>query len=208
MPSPARSCTRPARARWQALGEVPFGLYYGSVDSTPLFVLLARAYFDRTGDHALIAELWPNIEAALGWMEQHGDIDRDGFLEYNRKSEIGLTNQGWKDSVDSIFHADGALAEPPIALCEVQGYAYAAWAGAAALARALGKNERANVLSREGDRASAPLRGRVLVRGARHLCARARRPEAAMPREIVQRGPGAVHRHRRGSIAPSASPRP
>jgi glycogen debranching enzyme len=129
------------------LGEVPFGLYYGSVDSTPLFVLLARAYFDRTGDHALVAELWPNIEAALGWMEQHGDIDRDGFLEYNRKSEIGLTNQGWKDSVDSIFHDDGALADPPIALCEVQGYAYAAWVGAAAMARALGKTERANVLS-------------------------------------------------------------
>lgn len=130
-----------------ALGEVPFGLYYGSVDSTPLFVLLARAYFDRTGDHPLIAELWPNIEAALGWMEQHGDIDRDGFLEYNRKSEIGLTNQGWKDSVDSIFHADGTLAEPPIALCEVQGYAYAAWAGAAVLARVLGKNDRANALT-------------------------------------------------------------
>jgi glycogen debranching enzyme len=129
------------------LGEVPFGLYYGSVDSTPLFIVLARAYFDRTGDQALIAELWPNIEAALGWMEQHGDIDRDGFLEYDRKSKIGLTNQGWKDSVDSVFHADGALAEPPIALCEVQGYAYAAWVGAAALARTLGKNDRGNALT-------------------------------------------------------------
>jgi glycogen debranching enzyme len=129
------------------LGEVPFGLYYGSVDSTPLFVVLARAYFDRTGDQALIEEIWPNIEAALGWMERYGDIDGDGFLEYDRKSKLGLTNQGWKDSADSVFHTDGRLADTPIALCEVQGYAYAAWLGAATLARALGKNDRANGLT-------------------------------------------------------------
>jgi glycogen debranching enzyme len=130
-----------------ALGEVPFALYYGSVDSTPLFIVLARAYFDRTGDQALIAELWPHIEAAIGWMETYGDLDGDGFLEYDRKSKIGLTNQGWKDSADSIFHADGRLADTPIALCEVQAYAYAAWLGAATLARALGKNERANAMT-------------------------------------------------------------
>jgi glycogen debranching enzyme len=130
-----------------ALGEVPFALYYGSVDSTPLFVALARAYFDRTGDQALIEELWPNIEAAIGWMERYGDLDGDGFLEYDRKSKLGLTNQGWKDSADSVFHADGRLADTPIALCEVQAYAYAAWLGAATLARALGKNERANALT-------------------------------------------------------------
>jgi glycogen debranching enzyme len=130
-----------------ALGEVPFGLYYGSVDSTPLFVVLARAYFDRTGDQALIAELWPNIEAAIGWMERYGDLDGDGFLEYDRKSKIGLTNQGWKDSGDSIFHADGRLADTPIALCEVQAYGYAAWLGAATMARALGKNDRANTFT-------------------------------------------------------------
>jgi glycogen debranching enzyme len=130
-----------------ALGEVPFGLYYGSVDSTPLFIVLARAYLDRTGDQALIAELWPNIEAAIAWMERYGDLDGDGFLEYDRKSKIGLTNQGWKDSGDSIFHADGRLADTPIALCEVQAYAYAAWLGAATMARALGKNERANAFT-------------------------------------------------------------
>ena len=130
-----------------ALGEVPFALYYGSVDSTPLFVVMARAYFERTGDHALINELWPNIEAALGWMERYGDLDGDGFLEYDRKSKLGLTNQGWKDSADSIFHANGELADTPIALCEVQAYAYAAWLGAATMARALGKNERANALT-------------------------------------------------------------
>ena len=130
-----------------ALGEVPFARYYGSVDSTPLFIMLARAYFDRTGDQDLIAEIWPNIEAAIGWMEQYGDLDGDGFLEYDRRSKTGLANQGWKDSTDSIFHADGRLAEAPIALCEVQGYAYAAWVGAAALARVLGRNERANALT-------------------------------------------------------------
>lgn len=130
-----------------ALGEVPFGLYYGSVDSTPLFIVLARAYFDRTGDQALIEEIWPNIEAAIGWMERYGDLDGDGFLEYDRKSKLGLTNQGWKDSSDSVFHKDGRLADTPIALCEVQAYAYAAWLGAATLARALGKNERANALT-------------------------------------------------------------
>ncbi|MBW8270405.1 amylo-alpha-1,6-glucosidase [Caldovatus aquaticus] len=126
-----------------ALGEVPFGLYYGSVDSTPLFVMLAAAYWDRTGDLALIRALWPNIEAALGWMERHGDRDGDGFLEYHRLSSKGLVNQGWKDSHDAIFHADGSTPEGPIALVEVQAYAYAAWSGAARLAAALGRKAQA-----------------------------------------------------------------
>jgi glycogen debranching enzyme len=119
------------------LKEVPFGCYYGSVDATPLFIMLAAAYFARTGDRALIETLWPHVEAALRWMEVYGDRDGDGFLEYGRKSRDGLVNQGWKDSGDSIFHADGSLAEAPIALVEVQGYAYAAYRGAAALATAL-----------------------------------------------------------------------
>ena len=108
------------------LGEVPFGRYYGSVDSTPLFVLLAARYFLRTGDQATIRALWPNIEAALAWIDHYGDRDGDGFVEYYRVSENGLANQGWKDSHDSIFHADGRLATGPIALCEVQAYVYAA----------------------------------------------------------------------------------
>jgi glycogen debranching enzyme len=123
-----------------ALGEVPFARYYGSVDATPLFVILAAAYHARTGDVALIRQIWPNIEAALGWMDAFGDSDGDGFLEYARKTEIGLVNQGWKDSSDSIFYEDGRLAEEPIALCEVQAYAFAAWRGAAALAGALGRD--------------------------------------------------------------------
>jgi glycogen debranching enzyme len=120
------------------LGEVPFGMYYGSVDATPLFVVLAGLYFQRTGDLATISALWPNIEAALEWLDRFGDLDGDGFIEYSARTPRGLVNQGWKDSVDSVFHAEGRLAEGPIALVEVQAYAYAARRHAAALARRLG----------------------------------------------------------------------
>jgi glycogen debranching enzyme len=126
-----------------ALGEIPFGRYYGTADATPLFVMLAHTYFERTGDLSLIERLWPNITAALDWLGGPGDPDRDGFIEYARRSETGLVQQGWKDSWDSVFHADGSLAEPPIALCEVQAYAYGAWIGAAGLAAARGDNAQA-----------------------------------------------------------------
>src|SRR5262249_19694041 len=107
-----------------ALHEVPFGLYYGSVDATPLFVMLAGLYLERTGDVETVGKLWPNIAAALHWIDNEGDPDRDGFIEYSRAAETGLANQGWKDSPDCIFDADGKLAEGPIALCELQGYAF------------------------------------------------------------------------------------
>src|ERR1700752_3293866 len=126
-----------------ALGEVPFGRYYGSADATPLFVMLAHAYYERSADLAFIDELWPNLLAALDWMDAFGDVDGDGFIEYARQSDTGLAQQGWKDSWDSLVHEDGALARPPIALCEVQAYAYAAWIGAAALAAARGDAEQA-----------------------------------------------------------------
>ena len=119
------------------LGEVPFRCYYGSIDATPLFVLLAGAYHRRTGDIETIAQLWPNIEAALGWIDAFGDRDGDGFVEYLARDGHGLVNQGWKDSQDSVFHADGSNARGPIALCEVQAYVYAARREAAAMARAL-----------------------------------------------------------------------
>ena len=121
-----------------ALGEVPFGKYYGSADATPLFVMLAVVYFERTADRQFIDRLWPHILAALEWMEKHGDADDDGFIEYARRSHSGLIQQGWKDSYDSVFHADGALADAPIAVCEIQGYAYQAWRGAAKLAKLRG----------------------------------------------------------------------
>jgi len=134
-----------------ALGEVPFGLYYGSVDATPLFVMLAGLFAERTGDDAIIVELWPAIEAALSWIDGPGDLDGDGFLEYYRATERGLANQGWKDSEDAIFHADGRLAKGPIAVAEVQGYVYCAKQVLARCAERLGWTERARLLKAEAD---------------------------------------------------------
>lgn len=135
-----------------ALREVPFAQYYGSVDATPLFVLLAGLYVERTGDNETLAELWPSIEAALDWIDGPGDPDRDGFVEYRRASEEGLTNQGWKDSYDAIFHADGRLAEGYIALAEVQGYVFAGKRLAARCAVRMGLPERALQLEAEAQR--------------------------------------------------------
>jgi glycogen debranching enzyme len=126
-----------------ALGEIPFGRYYGSVDATPLFVVLAGEYHERTADRAFIESIWPNVEAALGWIDTYGDPDRDGLVEYMRKSPDGLVHQGWKDSQDSVFHADGTLAEPPFALCEVQAYVYLAKRRAAELSLVLGHERQA-----------------------------------------------------------------
>jgi glycogen debranching enzyme len=133
------------------LHEVPFGLYYGSADATPLFVLLAGLYAEHTGDVDTLRELWPNIEAALGWIDGPGDADGDGFVEYYRSGETGLANQGWKDSYDAVFHADGTLAQGPIALCEVQGYVYAAKRLAARAAYRLGKRVRGQALDAQAD---------------------------------------------------------
>ncbi|MCB8883237.1 amylo-alpha-1,6-glucosidase [Acidisoma cellulosilytica] len=123
------------------LGEVPFRRYYGSVDSTPLFVMLAGAYFERTHDGHMLQQLWPHLEAAMEWIAKYGDRDGDGFVEYYRATGSGLQNQGWKDSFDSVFHADGSLAEGPIALCEVQGYVYAAHRAMAEIGRRLGHEQ-------------------------------------------------------------------
>ena len=139
------------RGEMAALGEVPFGLYYGSIDSTPLFVMLAGHYYRRTGDIDLVRRLWPNIERALQWIDHYGDSDGDGFIEYQAHAKKGLVQQGWKDSFDSVFHADGGPAEHPIALCEVQGYVYAARRGAAAIARALGYPDRAEGLEQQAE---------------------------------------------------------
>jgi glycogen debranching enzyme len=116
------------------LGEVPFARYYGSIDSTPLFIALAGLYWERTHDRDTLRALWPHVLRALEWIETSGDRDGDGFVEYARKRSSGLRNQGWKDADDSVFHANGSLAEGPIALCEVQGYVYLAYRLAARLA--------------------------------------------------------------------------
>jgi glycogen debranching enzyme len=133
------------------IGEVPFGRYYGSADSTPLFVYLAAVYFERTGDQELIRTIWPNIELALDWIDRFGDRDGDGFVEYGRRSQNGLIHQGWKDSSDSVFHADGQSAEGPIAICELQAYVYAAKRGATGLAKTLGHTEKAEALRHEAE---------------------------------------------------------
>ena len=131
------------RGEMAELGEVPFRHYYGSIDSTPLFVMLAGAYWKRTGDAAFLEEIRPHIEAALGWIDAYGDRDGDGFVEYGRFTEKGLINQGWKDSHDSVFHADGELARGPIALAEVQAYVHGAWTSAVALYTLWGNTDRA-----------------------------------------------------------------
>lgn len=129
------------RGELAALDEIPFRRYYGTIDATPLFVGLAGAYYERTGDLDFIRRIWPNIRAAVRWIDESGDRDGDGFVEYARYTEKGLAQQGWKDSHDSVFHADGRLAEAPIALCEVQGYVYQARLAAARLARLLGEDD-------------------------------------------------------------------
>ncbi len=122
-------------------GEVPFKHYYGTIDATPLFLMLAGMYYKQTNDLETIKAIWNNIKAAITWIDKYGDLDGDGFVEYKNNSEKGLTNQGWKDSYDSVMYADGELCEGPIALCEVQGYVYAAKKNVAVMAKALGEDK-------------------------------------------------------------------
>src|ERR1700724_548357 len=133
------------------LREVPFGRYYGSVDATPLFVLLLGEYFARTGDLETVRTLWPNAQAALRWIDVYGDRDGDGFVEYYRQTKEGLANQGWKDSQDAVFHRDGRRAEGPIALCEVQAYVYGAKRHGSQLAAILGHHALAERLRTQAE---------------------------------------------------------
>lgn len=133
------------------LGEIPQTPYYGTIDATPLFLILVGQHASWTGDLKLFDELRDNIELALEWMDKYGDLNGDGFIEYASASEKGLINQGWKDSGDAIINADGSLARPPIALVEAQGYAYRAKREIAALFRRAGDDERAARLEREAD---------------------------------------------------------
>lgn len=112
------------RGRLVVTGRKPFGPYYGTTDATQLFLVLLSEYWRFTGDDALCHELRDNAMAAVRWMDTFGDADGDGFIEYRRRSTEGPRNQCWKDSDDSIRFADGRFAEPPIAVCEAQGYAY------------------------------------------------------------------------------------
>jgi glycogen debranching enzyme len=139
------------RGEMAALGEVPFGRYYGGIDTTPLFVALAGAYVDRTGDMAQVELWWPALERAASWIERSAERHPLGLLAYARASETGLANQGWKDSHDSIFHADGGFPEGPVALVEVQGYAYAAYRSLAMLCARRGDPEAARHWTRRAE---------------------------------------------------------
>jgi glycogen debranching enzyme len=130
-------------------GELPHTPYFGSVDSTPLWLILLGETYDWTGDRALLDRLWPNALAALDWIDRYGDRDGDGFVEYERRTDHGLLNQGWKDSSDAIRDRDGREAVPPIALAEVQGYVFAAKRRMAGLARVRGDVDLAARLDRD-----------------------------------------------------------
>jgi glycogen debranching enzyme len=137
------------------LRELPFGRYYGGVDTTPLYIYLACAYADRTGDMEFIDMLWPSIKAAAEWMDRAIDRDPNGFVTYRRAADTGLANQGWKDSFDSVFHSDGRAPKGPIALVEVQGYAFAAYSSLAKLAKRRGELPRAEAWKARAERMRA-----------------------------------------------------
>jgi len=131
--------------------QIPFTPYYGSVDATPLFLVLAVEYWRWTGDIESIRGLLPALERALMWIDQSGDLDGDGFIEYHSESSGGIANQGWKDSGDSIVHESGDFATSPIALAEVQGYVYRAKLGMAHIYRELGRTAEAEALERSAE---------------------------------------------------------
>ena len=133
------------------LGLIPHRPYYGTVDATPLFVALAADYTRTTGDRETFEAIEEAVFRAVEWMERYGDLDGDGFLEYRRRSWGGLENQGWKDSWDSTWHADGTLAQPPIALVEVQAYAYRAYRSLSELLLRMGRRERAEELASKAE---------------------------------------------------------
>ncbi|KPV44005.1 glycogen debranching N-terminal domain-containing protein [Alicyclobacillus ferrooxydans] len=134
------------------IGLKPFGPYYGTIDATPLFLNLAADYLSWTGDLDFIRSLTDNVKRAFAWMENYGDRDGDGFIEYQREAEGGISNQGWKDSGDSVMHQDGEFAKGSIALCEVQGYVYRAYAKWAEVYHLLGREDLAADAKQKAER--------------------------------------------------------
>jgi glycogen debranching enzyme len=157
--------------------------------------MLAGEYLKRTGDLAAIERLLPNIEAALTWIDEHGDRDGDGFVEYGRLTEEGLINQAWKDSHDPVFHADGTLAKGPTAFAEVQAYVYGGWQAAAEIFRRLGRPERAAKFraQAEGLRRAFDISFFDEELGT---CVLARRRQAPLPGALLERRPCPVYGHR------------
>lgn len=132
--------------------QIPFAPYYGSVDSTPLFLMLLVEYVKWTGDLELVNLLGDNIERALNWIDEYGDRDGDLFVEYHQEATKGIANQGWKDSGDSVVHRNGDYAKSPIALSEVQGYVYQAKKGISSIYLALGNRDKAEALEGQAER--------------------------------------------------------
>jgi glycogen debranching enzyme len=139
------------RGEMARCGEIPHVPYYGTVDATPLFLVLLYQYWLWTGDDDLVRSLLPNAERALNWIDSYGDVDADGFVEYWRYTERGCLHQGWKDSVDGVTFPDGMQPQLPIALVEVQGYVYEAKLGMSRLYRALGQQEKGKALRAQAE---------------------------------------------------------
>ena len=158
--APGKILHETRRGEMANLGETPFAKYYGGVDSTPLFVMLAGAYARRTGDLRFIESIWPHLQRAIGWIEAAGNSDHDGFVDYARALGSGLANQGWKDSNDSVFHADGSDPAGPIALVEVQGYVFAAFLEMAEISEMRGDEESALAYRRRAEKMRAAIEQR------------------------------------------------
>ena len=179
-------------------GELPHRPYYGSIDSTPLWLILLDETYRWTGDIDMVRSLWPNAIAALEWIDRYGDRDGDGFVEYERRTDQGLLNQGWKDSGDAIRHRDGTPAEPPIALCEIQGYVYDAKRRMASLAERLGDRQLSKHLARRSGRARAALQRGLLDARPQLLRDGPRPRQAPGGRHRLERRPLPVERDRAG----------
>ena len=177
-------------------GELPHRPYYGSIDATPLWLILLDETYRWTGDLEMVRSLWPNALAALDWIDRYGDRDGDGFVEYERRTPAGLLNQGWKDSGDAVRHRDGSLAVAPIALVEVQGYVYDAKRRLASLAERLGDAALAERLDAEAATPAATLRRGVLDARRRVLRDRPRRREAPGRDDHLEPRPLPLERHR------------
>ena len=166
----AKSCTSYASGRWPIWGKYPFTPYYGTIDATPLFLILLGEYLQWSGDLDYFAKLRPAVDAALTWLDHDGDRDGDGFLEYDAKAHKGLANQGWKDSGNSIVNADGSLVTSPVALVEVQGYTYRARRAMANAFAEAGEAERATELEHAANRAALAFPASVLATTGPQLC--------------------------------------
>ena len=177
-------------------GELPHRPYYGTIDATPLWLILLDETYRWTGDLDLVRSLWPNALAALAWIDKYGDRDGDGFVEYERRTPAGLLNQGWKDSGDAIRHRDGSLAVAPIALVEIQGYVYDAKLRMASLARRLGDAALAARLESEAADLLPPLQRGLLDAGHELLRDRPRSRQAPGRDDRLESRPLPVERDR------------